>query len=627
MQMRPRSPFQKPIMAALLLRIRAASQIPLSRGSFQHVKYSSTMRRVMKDSRFKDFWKQAKGKATDVPSFRQLTIEVTNNHATPDPEFFTCLTPLRPTKPSWDVEWMSYSRRHQPFEYKSLVILFTPDFLPWFNDNTFIPKILDRISHSSSSVTDEVSPVQVKYRVVCACVDGIAPEESYGTFKGQPVTKGFSFLHAPVKTLIGQRRKAIEDESSQAAIPTPAVVLFARGGPETQGVAVPLANTMFQNGKASVLESSVWGAEEGKFVEIIKKEDMRFVYIHALTGINRFMESFIPACPVTPFHTIKDGFGNIVRTLDFGSDDVGPASQELEKVVSTISDRLGGSKVDVWALIVPPGVADAEAGNLPEPGPEYIGFWLRRGGKMCRVVSGGGGWGPKQGLLSLDPETRLPRPASELEDKPLETMDEDMISGLGNIAETGASIQFLVVDDGLPPPLPMGRKRFTSTRKSIVFGSIPSTIDDIPETNDSLQETRYQYRVGHFGCVSGSGIFFQHGNPSSKTTSTSERGLEVEGAPEPEKASGTTQQAERKEPTFVRTKIDLPYSYMYFDQRIMSQRNAGKAAAMVFEKRKSPMNAPAEHYKILKPSKFSARIYHGVEEENTGSMQGTDPPR
>jgi len=149
-------------------------------------------------------------------------------------------------------------------------------------------------------------------------------------------------------------------------------------------------------------------------------------------------------------------------------------------------------------------------------------------------VSGGGGWGPKQGLLSLDPQKTL----NEVEEPRLVSLDgsleEQQISALGNIAKPGDYIQFFVGNR---------RKHISSEKRlnygdpkkrSVVIGTAPSTIDDVPSPETS---TEIKIRPGHFGCASQSGIYI-----SQKSSESKQFGSE--------------------NPTFS-SKVDMPHSYAY----------------------------------------------------------------
>lgn len=138
-------------------------------------------------------------------------------------------------------------------------------------------------------------------------------------------------------------------------------------------------------------------------------------------------------------------------------------------------------------------------------------------------MSGGGGWGAKQGLLSLDPETTLFNFASSKARYDFDSNDSkgnDQIQALGNIAKPGSSIQFYISEEaGASVPgndaVPRPKAPRHHVVNSLAFGCIPSTIDDIPVassiSNMSGDEKRFLPGIhvikGQFSAQSDSGIF------------------------------------------------------------------------------------------------------------------------
>jgi hypothetical protein len=149
-------------------------------------------------------------------------------------------------------------------------------------------------------------------------------------------------------------------------------------------------------------------------------------------------------------------------------------------------------------------------------------------------VSGGGGWGTKQGLLSLDPQKTF----NEDEETQLDflngSIEEQQMSALGNIAKPGDYIQFFAKNPRWQKPSEQRLLYLDPKKRSVVIGTNPSTIDDVP-----VPETSTQLRIfhGHFGCASQSGIYLSQKSTKSKHD-------------EPEKSKSVS-------------KIDLPYSYVY----------------------------------------------------------------
>ena len=111
----------------------------------------------------------------------------------------------------------------------------------------------------------------------------------------------------------------------------------------------------------------------------------------------------LPLTPLTPPRKVLHCAGNILRELSSLEDPtVGtPASRELESAVDRYLKEnpqvSPGRKLDIFALITPPG--------CQAPGNGEVNPWnLQSRQKLRRVLSGGGGWGKKMGLLSIDPQ-------------------------------------------------------------------------------------------------------------------------------------------------------------------------------------------------------------------------------
>lgn len=439
-------------------------------------------------------------------------------------------------------ECRKYLRGHRHTVY----ILATPTFASWFEASSgFIPKALQSVFGPSKSIHVDV---------VCAVVDGLAPRL---ISRKDPSGEGFSVLHRPKV----QNDYWVQDATVSS--PTQQSTLTIKRKQIT--LTLPLANTLFKNGRHSTLLLSRWKSSDTSFKldrAQIEKQNV------TLAGLAEKLYDPVPICipsiPLTPVRRIQDGLGNIVRTIDFGQGgvkNVGPASRELEQSVTEYlaQEGHGSSTVNVWALIIPQDTnlahfarrMEAEGTlNISVDVPllriknpfssmdkrQYVGQLIRRGAILCRVLSGGGGWGAKQGLLSLDPQTTYSTSNESRYDYSEGSPDRQQVSALGNLAQEGAFIQFLVAPKGLKgfESLEEDEEEYAKfTRQSTVFGVVPSTVDEIPDEKQEKPEFDVQVHLGHFGCVSESGLFFR--------------------AP---KKGGLN-------PSIVETKIDLPYSYAY----------------------------------------------------------------
>jgi hypothetical protein len=142
--------------------------------------------------------------------------------------------------------------------------------------------------------------------------------------------------------------------------------------------------------------------------------------------------------------------GNVLAEIEIDGKSV-PASQELEETVTKhVASEPGGGPVLVYALIRPPGMRPAteQAKGLAMRRSNYrILSAIWRGARLHKVTGGGGGWGKKKGLLSLD--TAVDSNAGEAQTMLLPDLDDDdgsmpfEMKSQAMIPE-GSTIQFLI---------------------------------------------------------------------------------------------------------------------------------------------------------------------------------------
>jgi hypothetical protein len=457
----------------------------------------------------------------------------------------------------------------------AVVILATRSFSKWLERDEFIRMLLEAETRGRGAKMEEGKTNFTKYNgmeidVLHACIDGLSPQGNWiSNMKEGRAKEGFSILLGPRDVL--PNLWDIE-ERTIANNPGKASLTFTDRQNSRGQVILPLANTLFSNGRHSTLLASEWRVQDGSFIKIrsSEKKNQIITAFHNLGAPS----SRVPAIPLTPARRIVSGLGNIVRQIDFGEDGAGPASRELEANINEYFLLSGRPKstIAVWALIIPEAAvptSESESADkllvdmnvvksqwkMADPSPDLVGYWTNRHATFCRVLSGGGGWGVKQGLLSLDPETSYGDISEAQFDFSAGSLEEQQASALGSIAKPDSYIQFFIADNqnetseatepvsrsGEGPNTPdISRK----SRMSTVLGTAPSTIDDQPSEPTGSQNARNALRrnifpqVGHFGAVSESGIFLRKNAVDSK-------GQEIHNA------------------VVATTKIDLPFSYIY----------------------------------------------------------------
>lgn len=320
---------------------------------------------------------------------------------------------------------------------------------------------------------------------------------------------------------------------------------------------LPLANTTFQTGQDSLMYASRWKQADDDSINCIWKEsgisstqcitlptldmkrygNVRYNLVETQSiaesrGANHYSAITMPLVQLSKPRQILASRGNVISRVssDESLEEGVPASTELELAVAAyLEDQEGTSgPLAVWALVVPRECDTSLVARLCEHeksfkdttrtsvSSSHIAFMpsvlIERGATLRRVLSGGGGWGVKAGLLSLDPDTS--HGVSPMESSRLLDLDEDLTTGtmFKSIARSGDLIVFYAAPD---------TSLFEITRdesitappieSSIELGVIPSTIDDIPDapTNvsaDTTDGTNVKFRPNHFGILSETGM-------------------------------------------------------------------------------------------------------------------------
>lgn len=147
---------------------------------------------------------------------------------------------------------------------------------------------------------------------------------------------------------------------------------------------------------------------------------------------------------------------------------------------------------------------------------------LSQGGKLHRVMSGGGGWGKKQGLLSLDPEVAFPNMISrdqtglnQIFDSDPATQDSDLemplflengligedLSHLSQVANPGDFIQFFV---SVEPT--QFRNNGSGSKQDYRFGVVSDADSNAPLSEG--EETQLKLVSNLFGALSEKAITY-----------------------------------------------------------------------------------------------------------------------
>lgn len=441
-------------------------------------------------------------------------------------------------------------------------------------------KVLEKIFIDGCGTTNNLSS---DVTVLVAAVDGLPPRNQKTMGNGLQVTEGFAFLSCDQELVLPRiwEQDNLNDLADEGYSQRPSIVFRMSSGSSLKGVldiGVPLANTMFRNGRTSTLLASSWHRNNasGQFEKVKQVERKSMIIYPASANSMIPLRLEIPLVPLTPFRRVVSGLGNILRQVTDAHGKVVSASQELEASVDTYLDarKLQKQAVAVWALITPNSemvdkknedilatdqdriraswTNTAEQGLLP-----YVGSWIKqgRGGTLHRVckykpsydikacqlkchilietVSGGGGWGLKQGLLSLDPDTTLLKSTDARHDFDSDDPgDNEHVQALGKIAKPGSWVQFLVSHHSTSEThiatVGLNNSNLDSEFiNCLSFGCIPSTVDDtsqsLSDPSISSDEKDFHRSVdgleGHFGAMSEGGIFICANEKDAVTSS------------------------------------------------------------------------------------------------------------
>ncbi|KAK1600414.1 uncharacterized protein LY79DRAFT_503681 [Colletotrichum navitas] len=419
--------------------------------------------------------------------------------------------------------------RRGPLELQdALVVLASRQYASWLQDNEFMAALVNPF-HGRRPKKKKDMP-HPEFNVLAAAVDGLHPLHGMGD-----TPHGFSFFYGPMKRMMPNlwqddgQPKPLREPKLQAAIK------FQFGRRRTLDkldCTLPLANTIFQNGLQSTLLASRWRRPSNRampeLLQIKEKQSQEVAYWLPKSASDISVDS--PIVPITVPREIVAGLGNIVSQISVQGQTM-PASAELETAVNELYARrtkegheFPPGPVGVWAIVVPDGPfqkANLEllrewTGDLNRIQTAYDEWFealafkdlvhqlLRNGSRVYRILSGGGGWGKKQGLLSLDPETTY---SSSSEEKDLESFIRSFESqhdggDQQGVVSPGSWIQYFVsppMSARPNPPRPRG------ATMEIALGASESATSEEPPRTDGPPE--WKAIPEHFGAVSNHGLF------------------------------------------------------------------------------------------------------------------------
>lgn len=327
---------------------------------------------------------------------------------------------------------------------------------------------------------------------------------------------------------------------------------------------LPLANTVFQTGSPTTMYYTNWTMDpRKKFVHLEEKVDVTHHGVSvgiasSGTGSGQMSSVLsIPLLPLTYPRPVEGCMGNIIRRVIGPGGESVTASSELEKVVPQFFKARGepAQPTTAWALVIPKRKANylqsrtrrlltnrifkKEKGTniedklwdrlwqaQPTAWNTLVSTALAEGARLHRVLSGGGGWGKKAGLLSLDPV-----PVSE--EVPIRMEDAtsgfdgpgDFSAALTPVVQDGDAIQFFI--SPTPPPqvesnMALDELKAIPKQRTLGWelGIIPSTMDSMPGGSWQHVVSDSEYVAvfkNSFGALSEGGITLTRSRSESQT--------------------------------------------------------------------------------------------------------------
>ncbi|KAK0656743.1 hypothetical protein B0T16DRAFT_501373 [Cercophora newfieldiana] len=397
------------------------------------------------------------------------------------------------------------------------LILASKSLASWLQDATFVSQILAPLSQSQS-------PAELS--VLSAAVDGIPRVSSTGSYSS---SDGLAILYGSLDTTLpglwtNMALKSKGDvSSSQPSLEFHVAPLEEDSRPLQ--VTVPVANTVFNNGRPHTMFASRWRTAKGSLPGLLSVVEKTRQVVVAGNTSSSSSTVVAPLVPLTEARKILAGLGNILRQVEIDLLPA-PASKELEDIIPKLlkarSERCGGRPVgpmEVWALIYPEHVAasqglpralglDADESHEWSRAQEVSRLMpglLASGCHIRKILSGGGGWGLKQGLLSLDPQTKYSTPDEEDIESFIRSFNGEDSGGATVIP--GSYVQFMVEPFGHPPKGAL--QHDTTDGASMVLGAQGAASEQ-----ESLSE--YQVQQGLFGAISSEGIYIASGADASQ---------------------------------------------------------------------------------------------------------------
>lgn len=251
---------------------------------------------------------------------------------------------------------------------RAAVILASPKFATWLNDKSFMADLVSVLQRPGARDAGAVSP---RYHIAAAVVDGLSPRApSRELQEGLSIHLGLRknllpYLWASTSTEDApptKPQRADSEPSSTLSILLPRQRKSDKDARIT--LTLPLANTMFQNGRRSTLLVSEWAQADGPHMspfKLVRMAEKRNQVIDLPPTPNQDKVTIrLPVSPITQPRKVLEGLGNILARIEINGEP-SPASKELQANITRLLQARGAlsppdsgsGRPGVWALVYP----------------------------------------------------------------------------------------------------------------------------------------------------------------------------------------------------------------------------------------------------------------------------------
>ncbi|KAJ0121320.1 hypothetical protein J7T55_008484 [Diaporthe amygdali] len=409
---------------------------------------------------------------------------------------------------------------------RAAVVLASPRHASWLTENGFTAELVHALHGPFEQ--DE------KFHLLAAVVDGLCARSP-----SRELQEGISIHVGRLDGLLpglwdttspADEAQSLSRSLGDSELPSNLSILLPQKMTRKDArisVTLPLANTLFSNGRRSTLLASEWTLATGfsnTRAETVRTVEKRTQVIDLPASILfDKVDMRAPLVPITQPRKILEGLGNILAKVEVAGEPQ-PASMELQTNIHrlfyrSLQGRYLGSALGKLAFEM-----STDSERLAWENETVLRNAFFEGARLHKILGGGGEWGAKASLLSLDPKTSH-TPQSEADE-----LDKFMRSFHGeenakdSIAQPGDFVQFFVERDGKQmPPERHHHLKARSDYPPVKFGCGDMHMGDIDRPDSIIMSRRVdrghteQLYFDHFGAHSAEGIYVSSGEIGPNT--------------------------------------------------------------------------------------------------------------